>query len=676
MSMFLSDPELSFEKVSGIELEEDTNQWPRQVLSELYRTLPAVADYLPSVKFTTIDEEQGMALGIVELTNTTSAAVETQPVTDAVPARALVPVIVKGHKLLPLDILLTAGGRFLPLNETRLREAMFRPSTFELATPDKNDHSLWAMFHPPGRSDNSYGSGMSFASQGGAQYISGPGMKFAMLDRIAASILEVDAAALASDLEAVPGLLKAAADNPVLTAALRKIAEAQLLSTKTASDYKDTVKALYPAQVLQLGYEPRTDQYWAKVANRELGNVDTHHMGRGAFLKFAGADLTNRVDTEGTITVSKPVVVVADADGYPPKIITSTGRCTVYEAGSGKEHSGWVFTDLMDGSGTRVPLAVFVGATLRAFQDQIVGGASNGVDVGSEIPNEPPKGLGCFYFGASAHSTVATVPLHVRGYVADTKAAREGYYDCLDLTGTPVRVRLSTGTRGVIAVPGKNELILPHTAGFFSLPNNAPALVAQGAPSAEMERATEKKAARLVYRGNDTFGLMIEPGTLAKHAGAELDQDTAMFALCLGGLGAAEASQLLTQAEKRGSISLHLQELGGLDLSAQKLAAEKRSSEARALRCNLIKEAAKLQDAMTVDSVLSLGFINAENVKTYVAQIPHLEKALSMLCQLVVAARLGLSEVPESACGRAARGMDDTLQGLKALALREISDVS
>ena len=87
-----------------------------------------------------------------------------------------------------------------------------------------------------------------------------------------------------------------------------------------------------------------------------------------------------------------------------------------------------------------------------------------------------------------------------------------------------------------------------------------------------------------------------------------------------------------------------------------------------------MKEAAVLPDVMTVDAVLSLGFINSENVRMYASRTPYLEKCLSMVCELLLGARIGLTEISEFAAARCARALDETIQGLKALALRDVRE--
>lgn len=63
----------------------------------------------------------------------------------------------------------------------------------------------------------------------------------------------------------------------------------------------------------------------------------------------------------------------------------------------------------------------------------------------------------------------------------------------------------------------------------------------------------------------------------------------------------------------------------------------------------LIKAAAVIRDKTTVDSVLSLGLLGKNNIMEYVAMVPDYERLMSELSKLLIAIRLGLTQVPENA---------------------------
>jgi hypothetical protein len=81
----------------------------------------------------------------------------------------------------------------------------------------------------------------------------------------------------------------------------------------------------------------------------------------------------------------------------------------------------------------------------------------------------------------------------------------------------------------------------------------------------------------------------------------------------------------------------------------------------------LVKEAASFPDPQTVDTVLSLGFINPENIMTFVSYLPDLEDVQEKLCELLFGVRVGLSNVPQTAVERAVRSTEEVIEGLKIL---------
>jgi hypothetical protein len=85
---------------------------------------------------------------------------------------------------------------------------------------------------------------------------------------------------------------------------------------------------------------------------------------------------------------------------------------------------------------------------------------------------------------------------------------------------------------------------------------------------------------------------------------------------------------------------------------------------------HLIKEAASIPDPTTVDTVLSLGFVNPDNLMNYVSYLPDMDDVQSKLCELLFGVRLGVSNVPQSALERAVRSLEEVIEGLKIIAFQ------
>jgi hypothetical protein len=99
-------------------------------------------------------------------------------------------------------------------------------------------------------------------------------------------------------------------------------------------------------------------------------------------------------------------------------------------------------------------------------------------------------------------------------------------------------------------------------------------------------------------------------------------------------------------------------------------------SQLPVLRRSLFKEAAVISDPQAVDIVLSLGFINPENITTFINYLPELDAGQCKLCELLIASRLGLSEIPEGALEKSIRATEEVLEGLKSVAFQAPYDSS
>jgi len=89
------------------------------------------------------------------------------------------------------------------------------------------------------------------------------------------------------------------------------------------------------------------------------------------------------------------------------------------------------------------------------------------------------------------------------------------------------------------------------------------------------------------------------------------------------------------------------------------------------LRRDLSKEAAYIPDPGALDTVLSLGFINPENLATFISYLPELDKTQAALCELLVASRLGLKDIPASALEKVTKSLEEVIEGLNSLAFQE-----
>jgi hypothetical protein len=89
------------------------------------------------------------------------------------------------------------------------------------------------------------------------------------------------------------------------------------------------------------------------------------------------------------------------------------------------------------------------------------------------------------------------------------------------------------------------------------------------------------------------------------------------------------------------------------------------------LRRDLVKEAAFIPDPMAVDTVLSLGFVNPENIGLFVASLPAIDETQQKMCELLMAARMGLPNMSVPALEKAIKSTEEVYEGLKVLAFQK-----
>lgn len=685
-SLFISAPKLVFEDVEKLsaqalvkrastDVDEDPSTWSQAVINELFRVCPEASEYVPQVTFVAQDEEQGFALGFIALTSATDSAMSaTRSESSARKLRVvIIPAVIRHHEMAPLDIMLTPTKRFVPLTGPRLREALFRPESFDMITNDwGDDGSLANLFQPPGRHDNSPSSGMAGQD---VTTILGTGMKTSsvephLLGKVATYFVGGEVQKLASLLADDEALTAQIAVNPSFRAALDYLAKADTALPEPGALLK-TASSRAPRHVVQMGYDDARDQYWVKTASRVFYVDEPRaYMDRKAMLKFAGEEVLRKIDIDGTVTVApRTMDVSSDADASRWLTVEDPGIYKVMTV-AGKEMTGWVLPRLLDLDGNLIPMAVFTNGAAAIVQGQIAGSP---VASGVNLPAMPPAGNGVFYM-STPDGVTATVPLQIMG--RDNEKSGVTSYLVQTMLGESKRIRLVPGLKA--PQPMGDALALPAETKFLALEDEQQvALIERPSEMHKTAAYTNVPKIRL-YSDGVMFGMEFEnmPKLASVTPAFEMTRDEAIFTLCAAGMDARLAHSVakLAAAETQLIEGLRDVRLASDIVNPAVVRAGEATKVAAALRRDLIKEAAVLPDVQTVDTVLGLNFINAENIRMFASQVPYMEKALSMVCELILAARLGLSEVPENAAARAARGIDDVIQGLKALGLRKATD--
>jgi hypothetical protein len=758
-------PDVQFDKTAGGEtmLSDDPNQWPTEVMQEVYKQCPFVADFEPQVTMDKVDGERGFGFGHIEVQNKTEIQHGADPagVQAAGIQKVRVPVIIKDKKLQPLDLMVAGEDKLLPLTENRLRQTIFRPQAFDITGRGPGDMSLIGQLYPPYRQNYGFGGGgatmnVGMGKEGSAleQYLEEAAEKVAVssvavakavahakatparLEKFREAVHKLDAkhlakaglsesstwadhqaAVKASDANTTKRVLSRAAAD---VAAKQRIAQSKLgsvlaailptisskdydaffdkmagdtglqrqyvsnghatgASLKTLGDYTPLEVAKLAAAATLDGITPNVMQlqkmdegYLLKTASHSCWLPKEQLLNRGDAYRLLGAKVVLAADETGSATMStgQPVSEPESPEEDQPKPIEAFGVYKVQDE-KGRHLVGYVFPNLIDIDGTSLPIALFTNGSQYAVQSDIAGIHAGH---GGSIFEGTPKGTGCFYHVLSNGKAEALIPMTVQGTVNDQENGV--VLHCLTYDGREVQVVVQPNIQKV--TPGEEHLLIPDSFSWLPLDKAEDTTLCEKPEEFSKEAMARRSMAMVTLRGGggaySVSGFPVEK--LASDEKSFLSVDETLF--LLAGLGAdmAYAQQKIGYVEAGfGSaevrVAHHISPVWAQAQSATaKLAArmEPRTKLANSLRKDLVKEAAVIPDPTAVDTVLSLGFLNAENLGIFISYLPKIDEAQEKICELLLASRLGLKNIPVPALEKAMRTVEEVLDGLHQLA--------
>ena len=725
------EQELDFEKSAAeATLPEDANTWPNEILQELFKQVPYIADFDPNVVMDRVDGEKGYGFGHVEVGNKTAMMPNADPQAQATAGvqKVRIPIIINMQKLQPFDILVTEDSKMLPLTESRLRQALFRPQTFDITSRTPGDHSMIGQLYPPFRQNNSMGGGSgitmpaTMGKEGSAEKTAlgkllGEAVKkqtdpsrLANISRLAMSrgsqlaAQGGDAAAKGRKYMAVgtaaaqrmgktASLLEAVlpfANGEEIEKVANQIAEDDALQSQFLKNGHSTAAALAvlasaPSDLTQKTAESLTSflkadvaqltktsgGYLLKTANHFMWAPLTQNVDRGEAVRRFGSKVVLAADMNGAVTVEEgSAPPPEETPAGPVNHITDFGLYKVHDT-EGNELVGYVFPNLIDLDGKKLPLALFTNGSQAAVQGEIFGEPVADPDV-QMLPTGNPQGYGLFY-RMGADGAEATLPFELRGSITEQgEVVMQGS----SFDGNPVNVAVFQPGIEQVVMDG-NTVLIPEDFQWLPLNKENEVGLASGPEEVAPKEAAQKSFWTVTVRGdNGCFsfdGLPVEK--LASHEKNFLNLNDSLF--LMAGLGAnlgyvqsklAEASAWSKPVDIR--VGRLIKTAGTVRQEVLASARKKLASNALP-KFNLVKEAAVIPDPVAVDTVLSLNFLNDENLTHFVSYLPAIDQAQERMCEMLVAARLGMREIPAGALERAIRSVEEVVEGLKVLAFQE-----
>jgi hypothetical protein len=644
------------EKLAGMQtrLGDNVDNWPQEITQEAYKQIPYLSDFETNVVLDKVDEQKGFAWGSIEVRPKTAMTQEEQTTSQL--DKVHIPIVVRDQMLAPFDVFLH-GKNYQHLTEGRLRMSLFRPETMDAARARPPDPSLINELQPPIRAG--YGGFGSGAVKMGSELRALP-----ILPQLHGQVLP-------EHLDR----LKVACQDPSLRVTLDQahegvkaaFASALNLSLTDLEKSAEVVRTSIRPTVVQIRGLPNGNAM-VKWANTDMYAPQEEEVPMDVAQDLSGEeDLTGLMEPDGTITASPDAPIKQTMDAEEIKVADSFGLWKVQDT-NGNTMIGWVFPQLLSMDMISLPLSLFNNGSQYALQEHVAGEiAGKSVD----LPKGQPAGYGCLYY--IDHGTAkAFLPMTV----GSTMRGPDGtvQYNATNEFGDVFTFYFSDAMKKVMKV-GDSSYCVPTSVNWMPLRGKTE-LVEQ--PMA-FSKTASKDVAKAELVGDGAVFSWRGPAVakLASDQTKFINRDQAEFLGVAMGISPPFCKKAVARAAK-GEL-MTFDSLHPITPFAEKMK-EKQAEVKKELKeleipirnFFLAKEASILDDALTADKILGLGFLNAENVATFVDMLPGLEAASSKLAELLVAVRLGLKDVPEVAVERMLAALEDVIRGLRSLQQKEI----
>lgn len=435
--------------------------------------------------------------------------------------------------------------------------------------------------------------------------------------------------------------------------------------TKTAQIAWENI----PPSVVQFRKLP-SGNFMCKMANAEMYQPREEEVSPSQGEEMmSDLDLTAQVESDGTITASPDAAIKQTLDAEEIRVVDQPGVWKVQDK-MGNTLTGWAFPQLLSLDMQPMPLTLFSNGSEHCIQEHIAGAL---LSKGTDLPKGRMQGYGAMYY-LDHGSPRVFVPMTIKNSYRGADGSL--HYTALTDLQEDVDLVFTENLKTVVRM-GEREYAVPEGFSKWWMPlKSRTDLVNQPLMFTKYAGARPASGKGELVGDGAVFSFRGEPfSKVASEQVTFLSRPDAEFVGVAAGVDPAFMKEALDKAA-RGDL-VKFDGLRTLHDPREKIA-EARTKVANAVRevnlrnHDLIKVAAVLDDALTADKILGLGFLNAENVATFVSMLPGLEFALSQLSEMLVASRIGLKDIPEVALERAKVALEDVIQGLRTLKQREI----
>ena len=638
--LFVDAPEQ--EDISMHQLSEDSAMWPEEIVMKMKERVPTAENMSMIVKFMKKDDETGTATGAVTLSDASN--------------EAFVPIVIKDFMLYPMDIFIVKN-KLLPLTPDYFKGAFQNASAFQNLEEYPNyggmgrfdDGNLWNTIYPPSLGRYAYASSKNFP----------------IINDIAETI---DPSEFNKHMQENPGdlarLVKAGHKDTII-----KISNLQPVNM---NEYRQSMDNLLNKNIYMLKRES-PDKYSILACADDVFSpvLKRVHLDSDDFCQFKAKisdcvqDDINDVDMNG----EKVIYIPQPEQDYPgPYMEQPVQRRMefanefdhyVVKKKDGVEVEGVVIPTVIDFNMEIIPQKVFIGKTFSTVQDTIAGVRvpNSSFQLKHIAKDMKPGQTGTLVYQMNKAKALCTIPFTV--VCMHVEPCGKTCVTAQDLTGRTFRFESGDIELERIADLGEKYLV---PKAFFWVPMEGFYEVSNSPIDFAVKTASD--CLNLVYTGYDQYSL----SGVDKYASdlgwdpTNLTPSKTTFLLATQGIGK-EASQILAKAKKMGRIKLAYRrpaiEKTGASDALKKFAYK--------LKSNLIKAASFVENSQSIDTLLSLNFINPDNIAKFIGKLPMLKSTISDLAMLLMACRLGVKELPELAISTAMTRLIEVVNGLETL---------
>lgn len=691
-NLFSVEPTLP--NLQKLKLPENPDKWSESLTTMVREFFPDISKNPLTIEFRKRDDQSGTAIGTVHV------------VSMEANKSALIPFIIEKFQLHPLDVWMEKGTQAVhPITKDTFKELFFVPSMAD--GMDKrptdatgqyfNDPSMWTTNYPPLQGRYSYAS---------AGYL--------IMDQISDTLTEEDLNSFKNALKEQPTLLQKFAKHGH-TDLIKKLA-AKKGVTPMSNAFEASAAQLIPTSILDIRREG-FDKYSIISASEQAFDLAStvymnHHDCQQFLAKITGKaqDIMNEVDLNGEkMEILRP----APTEGVwlYDKVEKGVVNADKFMSYTVKNKHGLIFNAMLipqvvDYTGKKVSGKVLLSKTHSCYQNSIAGIEDPDSNFVQKIMR--PCGLrvgqtGCFVYTHDGKA-IATLPATIKAIEGHDHEYPEAII-IVDINGRQMRIKQRYGDsfetikhvekgsdKAMEAQPMEAQpmgsthhiervTVRLESLGFAEIKKDHFVIPTKMVWIA-MEPMTEVVSSPNEWvEKTASVNMTLDPVTM-KYTGIDYefsgnglpklayDERQAKILLANIGVPLDKIAGLMKEAKAIGKAKVHgAQKMRSKKDATKNVAAliVKIANLAKSMNANMIKQAAEVEDKATVDVLLSLNFLNSDNMGKFVSYVPVFERAADCLAEITLATRLGLKDVNTAASVGAMIKILEVVDGLKRI---------